>query len=164
MRVLVPILDCEGLLLNTDIGCGCRHSDGPRPGTWPGRWRPAEGCCGWTTAQSWVSQALQRFCYGKIALSYIPPGAPRLNGKVERSHRIDAEEFYALRDGLVIDDAKIFNNKLRGTTTTTIAHTAASTARHPTNDYAKKPRLRPSPVNVSRTMTVAEGLNPPPEV
>ena len=29
------------------------------------------------------------------------------------------------------------------TTTTTIAHTAASTARHPTNDYAKKPRPRP---------------------
>ena len=38
---------------------------------------------------------------------------PRLNGKVERSHRIDAEEFYALLDGLVIDDAKVFNNKLR---------------------------------------------------
>jgi transposase InsO family protein len=32
---------------------------------------------------------------------------------VERSHRIDAEEFYALLDGLVIDDAKIFNNKLK---------------------------------------------------
>jgi transposase InsO family protein len=43
----------------------------------------------------------------------IKPRTPRLNGKVERSHRIDAEEFYALLDGLVIDDAKIFNNKLR---------------------------------------------------
>ena len=32
---------------------------------------------------------------------------------MERSHRIDAEEFYALLEGLVIDDAKIFNNKLR---------------------------------------------------
>jgi hypothetical protein len=32
---------------------------------------------------------------------------------IERSHRIDAEEFYALLDGLVIDDAKIFNNKLK---------------------------------------------------
>ena len=33
--------------------------------------------------------------------------------EVERSHRIDAEEFYALLDGLVVDDAKVFNNKLR---------------------------------------------------
>jgi len=44
---------------------------------------------------------------------YIKPRTPRLNGKVERSHRIDAEECYALLDGLVIDDAKVFNNKLR---------------------------------------------------
>ena len=44
---------------------------------------------------------------------YIKPRTPRLNGKVERSHRIDAEEFYALLDGVVIDDAKIFNNKLQ---------------------------------------------------
>jgi transposase InsO family protein len=44
---------------------------------------------------------------------YIRPRTPRLNGKVERSHRIDAEEFYALLDGVVIDDAKVFNNKLR---------------------------------------------------
>jgi transposase InsO family protein len=44
---------------------------------------------------------------------YIKPRTPRLNGKVERSHRIDAEEFYRLLDGAVIDDAKIFNNKLQ---------------------------------------------------
>ncbi len=44
---------------------------------------------------------------------YIKPRTPRLNGKVERSHRIDAEEFYRLLEGAVIDDAKIFNNKLR---------------------------------------------------
>jgi transposase InsO family protein len=30
---------------------------------------------------------------------YIKPRTPRLNGKVERSHRIDAEEFYQLLDG-----------------------------------------------------------------
>ena len=48
-----------------------------------------------------------------VSHHYIKPRTPRLNGKVERSHRIDAEEFYALLDGLVIDDAKIFNNKLR---------------------------------------------------
>jgi transposase InsO family protein len=44
---------------------------------------------------------------------YIKPRTPRLNGKVERSHRIDAEEFHALLDGVVIDDAQIFNQKLR---------------------------------------------------
>jgi transposase InsO family protein len=44
---------------------------------------------------------------------YIKPRTPRLNGKVERSHRIDAEEFYRLLDGVVIDDAQVFNDKLR---------------------------------------------------
>ena len=42
----------------------------------------------------------------------IKPATPRLNGKVERSHRIDAEEFYRLPDGVVIDDTKLFNDKL----------------------------------------------------
>ena len=45
---------------------------------------------------------------------YIKPATPRLNGKVERSHRIDAEEFYRmLDDGVVIDDANVFNDKLQ---------------------------------------------------
>jgi transposase InsO family protein len=44
---------------------------------------------------------------------YIKPRTPRLNGKVERSHRIDAEEFYRLLGGAVVDDAKVFNNKLQ---------------------------------------------------
>ena len=44
---------------------------------------------------------------------YIKPRTPRLNGKVERSHRIDAEEFYRLLDGAVIDDTKFFNDKLQ---------------------------------------------------
>jgi transposase InsO family protein len=43
---------------------------------------------------------------------YIKPATPRLNGKVERSHRIDDEEFYRMLAGEVIDDAKIFNIKL----------------------------------------------------
>jgi len=30
---------------------------------------------------------------------YIKPATPRLNGKVERSHRIDNEEFYRMLDG-----------------------------------------------------------------
>jgi transposase InsO family protein len=44
---------------------------------------------------------------------YIKPMRPRLNGKVERSHRIDAEEFYRLLSGVVFDDAAIFNEKLQ---------------------------------------------------
>jgi len=42
------------------------------------------------------------------------PGAARpANAPFERSHRIDAEEFYRLLDGVIIDDTKIFNNKLQ---------------------------------------------------
>lgn len=48
-----------------------------------------------------------------IGHTYIRPATPRLNGKVERSHRIDAEEFYRLLDGVLIDDAGVFNDKLR---------------------------------------------------
>lgn len=48
-----------------------------------------------------------------IGHRYIRPAFPRLNGKVERSHRIDAEEFCRLLDGAVIDDAGLFNDKLR---------------------------------------------------
>jgi transposase InsO family protein len=43
---------------------------------------------------------------------YIRPATPRLNGKVERSHRIDAEEFYRLLEGVVIDSTELFNDKL----------------------------------------------------
>ncbi len=43
---------------------------------------------------------------------YIKPATPRLNGKVERSHRIDGEEFYRLLDGVMIDDTQLFNDKL----------------------------------------------------
>ena len=44
---------------------------------------------------------------------YIKPATPRLNGKVERSHRIDAEEVYRMLDGVVIDDTEPFNNRLQ---------------------------------------------------
>jgi len=43
----------------------------------------------------------------------IKPRTPRLNGKVERSHRIDSEEFYRLLEGQVIDDANLFAEKLQ---------------------------------------------------
>ena len=42
------------------------------------------------------------------------PRTPHLNGKVERSHRVDAEEFYQLLDQPgVRDDIHLFNEKLR---------------------------------------------------
>lgn len=44
---------------------------------------------------------------------YIKPRTPRLNGKVERSHRIDEEEFYQMLKGVIIDDTKLFNEKLQ---------------------------------------------------
>ncbi|MFG2339868.1 IS481 family transposase [Streptomyces yangpuensis] len=48
-----------------------------------------------------------------IAHTYIKPASPHLNGKVERSHRIDAEEFYRMLAGVVIDDTGVLNDKLR---------------------------------------------------
>jgi transposase InsO family protein len=48
-----------------------------------------------------------------VGHTYIKPRTPRLNGKVERSHRIDAEEFYRMLDGVLIDDANVFNDKLK---------------------------------------------------
>ena len=44
---------------------------------------------------------------------YIRPRTPRLNGKVERSHRVDEQEFYQLldKDGIG-DDIHLFNDKL----------------------------------------------------
>ncbi|WP_040839532.1 integrase core domain-containing protein, partial [Nocardia brevicatena] len=47
-----------------------------------------------------------------IGHTYIKPATPRLNSRVERSHRIDAEEFYRLLDDVVIDDTGLFNDKL----------------------------------------------------
>jgi transposase InsO family protein len=44
---------------------------------------------------------------------YIKPATPRLNGKVERSYRIDQEEFYRMLDGVVIDDTELFNDRLQ---------------------------------------------------
>ena len=45
---------------------------------------------------------------------YIRPRTPHLNGKVERSHRVDEQEFYQLldKDGIT-DNIHLFNDKLR---------------------------------------------------
>ena len=45
---------------------------------------------------------------------YIRPRTPHLNGKVERSHRVDQQEFYQLLDKHgIADDIHLFNDKLR---------------------------------------------------
>jgi len=56
----------------------------------------------------WHAEALD------IRHVYIRPRTPRLNGKVERSHRVDEQEFYQLLDqGGISDDIQLFNVKLR---------------------------------------------------
>jgi transposase InsO family protein len=49
-----------------------------------------------------------------IRHAYIRPRTPHLNGKVERSHRVDDQEFYQLldKDG-ISDNIHLFNEKLR---------------------------------------------------
>lgn len=49
-----------------------------------------------------------------IRHAYIRPHSPHLNGKVERSHRVDDQEFYQLldQDGIT-DDIHLANEKLR---------------------------------------------------
>jgi transposase InsO family protein len=45
---------------------------------------------------------------------YIRPRTPHLNGKVERSHRVDDQEFYQLLDkGGITDNIHLFNETLR---------------------------------------------------
>ena len=51
--------------------------------------------------------------YRRVQHVYINPATPRLNGKVERSHRIDADECCRLLDGGVLDDAQLFTTKLQ---------------------------------------------------
>lgn len=67
---------------------------------------------------------------------YIRPRTPRLNGKVERSHRVDEQEFYQLldKDGIA-DDIHLFNDNFANgrTTTITIGPTELSMGRHPTS-------------------------------
>lgn len=44
---------------------------------------------------------------------YIRPRRPYLNGKSERSHRIDEEEFYRQLEGVVISTVEEFNQGLQ---------------------------------------------------
>lgn len=56
----------------------------------------------------WHAQSLD------IRHLYIRPRTPHLNGKVERSHRVDDQECYQLLDrGDVAENIHLFNDKLR---------------------------------------------------
>jgi hypothetical protein len=67
---------------------------------------------------------------------------PHLNGKVERSHRVDQEEFYQLldEDGIA-DNIHLVNDKLREweNYTITIDRAEPSIAKPHTNDCWQKP-------------------------
>ena len=78
----------------TSSRSGSRRS---RPTTDPNSSRPSTG--------TWLDRGIRHV--------YIKPATPRLNGKVERSHRIDGEEFYRQLKGVVIDDTQLFNDKLQ---------------------------------------------------
>jgi transposase InsO family protein len=72
---------------------------------------------------------------------YIKPATPRLNGKVERSHQIDADEFYRLLDGVVLDDAQLFTSKLQEWADfyNFDRPRGGVGGKLPTSDYAKRP-------------------------
>jgi transposase InsO family protein len=71
----------------------------------------------------------------------VRPATPRLNGKVERSHRIDSEEFYRLLEdrSSTTSTSSTTASSNGKTTTTTIDHTEPSPESHPTNDSSKNP-------------------------
>ncbi len=69
---------------------------------------------------------------------YIRPRTPHLNGKVERSHRIDDQEFYQLLDTDATLSCSTRNCASVRTTTIAIGRTARWADRRRTNDCWKK--------------------------
>jgi hypothetical protein len=84
---------------------------------------------------------------------YIKPATPRLKGKVERSHWIDAEEFYRMLEGVVIDDTELFNDRLQewGDFYNYNRPDGVSGVRLPMRGSARRPRAR-----CERTPSVAQ--------
>jgi transposase InsO family protein len=72
---------------------------------------------------------------------YIRPATPRLNGKVERSHRIDAESSTgcSTASSSTTPSCSTTSSRSGRTPATTIGLTALSAARHPTNGYGRRP-------------------------
>lgn len=58
----------------------------------------------------WSEKDLARCANGRPA---VLRHAEEVSGKVGRSHRIDAEKFYRLLDGVVLGDIGVFNEKLK---------------------------------------------------
>ena len=76
---------------------------------------------------------------------YIKPATPRLNGKVERSHRIDAQESSAgssKASPSTTPTCSTTDSANGRTTATSNDPTAASTAKSPMKDSNRKPALR----------------------
>src|SRR6266516_5366124 len=80
---------------------------------WPSCPSPSSACRRTFNGQEFGASFHWHLLYKGIDHVYIKPRTPRLNGKVERSHRIDAEEFYRLLEGQVIDDTELFNDRLQ---------------------------------------------------
>ena len=72
---------------------------------------------------------------------YIRPATPRLNGKVSNLRRIDADEFYKLLDGVVIDDSGLFAERLQESeaSTTSTGRTAVLAGRRPMRNCVRRP-------------------------
>jgi transposase len=94
---------------------------------------------------------------------YIKPRTPRLNGRVERSHRIDAEEFYgsSTERSSTTPTSSTTSSANGRTTTTTTDPTAASAAKPPTNGYDRKPRPAcKRSTSVAQVVAVCQGPVP----
>ena len=90
----------------------------------------------------------------------IRPRTPHLNGKVERSHRVDDQEFYQFldKDGIT-DDIHLFNAKLKEWEdyyNYHRPHGALAGQTRSENDYWQRRRAR-SVTGVLRTYTVIFG-------
>lgn len=97
---------------------------------------------------------------------YIKPRTPRLNGNVERSHRIDAEEFHRVFEGITIDDTGLFNTKPQEWQDYHNYHRAygalgrqTSADKHCTNASNRKPKHRRKPsTTVAYPCRAASGI------
>jgi transposase InsO family protein len=94
-----------------------------------------------TTARS-SARASTGTCWTRASDTSASSPAPRGYGKVERSHRIDSEEFYRLLEGQVIDDVNLFNSKLLEWEDYYNYHRphGALAGQPPRNAYDKKPK------------------------
>lgn len=84
---------------------------------------------------------------------YMRPATPQLNGKVQRPHRIDAEEFSMDYSTVSSKMMPICSTRSAGSERTTTTTTALRVlgAKYPTNDCFNGPAPNLSPASVSPT-------------